>query len=446
MQVDPRGTDQRSTTLDVDEEAPLIAGMEEYEDDQRRMGGVSELDAAVSVAKAIVGAGSFALPWVFKNEGTAGGTISLVVSAVLSSVTMKSLARSKCAVEAKTGRRGLTYVDVARDTLGEAGAVLVFAFTLMASLLVCSSYIAFIGSTVAGMASQDGNIVQALLGPVQQDVVQLAALGVILPICLLRDFRFLTPVVKVGAAAVFAAMGVVLFDGLKTQGGLGETLAAVSAQPLWPASVADYFKSLGSIIYLFAVNFLVLPIERSMAQPGRFGNSVDRAIITTGTGNLLFAILGLSFFGDATQDVVTNNLGNGNVLTGVKSLLVIDLALSYPLVMAAGREILERAVVGSPRSETLSEGVFVGGKRAAVRTGLVAFTFALAHAKGFGLITNIAGGLAQGTLALVVPPWMAVKLGSEKMPVGERAACVALASLGVVVAVLTSYEAILASS
>ena len=35
------------------------------------------------------------------------------------------------------------------------------------------------------------------------------------------------------------------------------------------------------------------------------------------------------------QDVATNNLGNGNVLTGVKSLLVVDLALSYPLVMTA---------------------------------------------------------------------------------------------------------------
>jgi proton-coupled amino acid transporter len=296
------------------------------------------------------------------------------------------------------------------------------------------------------MASQDGNIVQALLGPVHQDAVQLVALGVLLPICLLRDFRFLTPVVKVGIAAVFAALGVVMLDGLATQGGLSETLAAVSAQPLWPASVSDYFKSLGSIIFLFSVNYLVLPIEQSMAQPSRFGSSVDLALIATGSINLLFAILGLSFFGDGTQDVVTNNLGPGNVLTIVKLLLVIDLALSYPLVMTAGREIMERAVVGSPQSDAMSDALFVGGTRAAVRAGLVALSFALAHAKGFGLITNIAGGLAQGVLALVVPPWMALKLGSEKMPFGERAACVALASVGVIVAASTTYEAILSSA
>jgi hypothetical protein len=133
-----------------------------------KMTGTTQLDAAFSIAKAIVGAGSFALPWVFKNEGVLGGTSSLLISALLSSVTIKSIAQSKVEVEARTGKRGLTYVDVARESVGEAGATLVFVFTLMASMLVCSSYIAFVGSTVAGMSAQDGNIVQTVLGPVSQ--------------------------------------------------------------------------------------------------------------------------------------------------------------------------------------------------------------------------------------------------------------------------------------
>ena len=39
--------------------------------------------------KAIVGAGSFALPWVLKNEGVAGGILTIVVAGLLSSYTMK---------------------------------------------------------------------------------------------------------------------------------------------------------------------------------------------------------------------------------------------------------------------------------------------------------------------------------------------------------------------
>ena len=45
--MDQRGADQRG--LEVDEEDPLIKGTEEYDDAQRRMGGVSEVEPSSSL-------------------------------------------------------------------------------------------------------------------------------------------------------------------------------------------------------------------------------------------------------------------------------------------------------------------------------------------------------------------------------------------------------------
>lgn len=84
--------------------------------------------AATNIAKAIVGAGSFALPFVFEEEGVLGATISLVLCGALASTTMKSLVRSRRAVGARS------YVDLAGSALGDNAAIAVFALTLCASL------------------------------------------------------------------------------------------------------------------------------------------------------------------------------------------------------------------------------------------------------------------------------------------------------------------------
>jgi len=48
-------------------------------------------------------------------------------------------------------------------------------------------------------------------------------------------------------------------------------------------------------------------------------------------------------------------------------------------------------------------------------------------------------------MALVVPPWMAIRLGGAEMPLRERAACAALGGAGLIIAALTTYEAIVAA-
>ena len=436
----------------------------------------SSTAASLNLAKAIVGAGSFSLPYVCKKQGVVGGLGTIVVCAVLASYTMQSLIESKDEVEKRTGLAPLSYVDTARLTLGQNAATLVFTLTAMASLLVCSSYLAFIGSTLATMAAQEGNIITNLVpSGTSKEVFEVAVAAVLLPICCLRDFRFLSFTSVLGIVAVVMACATVLFDGLSAQGSLDKSIQALQSLPLGPASVTSDFESFGTVVYLFCVNFLIFPIQQNMARGKEWPVSVQQAVTATAACNAVFAALGYSFFGDETQEIILNNLGPGELLSAVKLLLCVDLLCSYPLVLVSGRDIVEKLILGdgtqalTQNRDSATEGednhdevcateaggrqgslgnmfassqLLASGPQVAIRTGLVAGTCLLAQAKGFGIITNVAGGFAQGTLAFILPGALALSLKSETLTRPETAAVKALIAFGFFSASVTTYLAL----
>jgi hypothetical protein len=261
-----------------------------------------------------------------------------------------------------------------------------------------------------------------------------------------------------GVVSVTAASGTVIYDGLQTQGSLEASIRALSALPLWPQSVTSYFQSFGSVVYLFCVNFLIFPIEANMAARTQWPQAVERAVLATAAGNILFAALAFSFYGDQTQEIVLNNLGPGQVLSAVKVLLCLDLFASYPLVLAAATDIVERALLPTIGDEDASShadadradggsgrgrgGILVGPEQAFIRSALVGTTMAVAQAKGFSTITNVAGGLAQGTLAFILPGALVLQLKGATMPRSQTAAIKMLIGFGFVSAFITTYLAL----
>jgi len=197
------------------------------------------------------------------------------------------------------------------------------------------------------MSTQEGNVLQELFPEVSKQAFQEAAAAVLLPITLLRDFGFLSFTSLLGVIAVSAACLTVIVDGLMHQGAEDSTIQSLLALPLWPGSVAAYFQSWGSVVFLFCVNFLIFPIEANLEKKGEWPVVVQRAVTATALGNMIFAALGYSFFGDQTQEIVTNNLGPGDILSAVRILLCIDLLFTYPLIFAAGRDVVENAIIGA---------------------------------------------------------------------------------------------------
>ena len=74
--------------------------------------------AFFTICKAIVGAGSFSLPWCMMNMGVYAGFGTIVVVAILSGYTMLMLLRVRKAVARQTLRNKLTYVDLGRFCFG----------------------------------------------------------------------------------------------------------------------------------------------------------------------------------------------------------------------------------------------------------------------------------------------------------------------------------------
>ena len=92
---------------------------------------------------------------------------------------------------------------------------------------------------------------------------------------------------------------------------------------------------------------------------------------------------------------------------------------------------------------TTGNSLFVGYEQASIRVALVASTLVLAQTKGFGTITNIAGGLAQGTLAFIVPGALILKLQEAEIKGTLKEGLIkALISFGFFSAGITTYLAL----
>ena len=217
----------------------------------------SKTSAALNLGKCICGAGSFALPHVFLTEGVAGGTLAMTACALLASSTMQSINDSRQLVSRIDGADApSSYVELAERSLGPGASKLVFALTMAASLGVCSTYIVFIGQTLASLSSDavSGNIIHTVAPDVPQVSWEMATALAVLPLSLVRNYGVFKITSALGVTAVLGGIATTLAYGLLVDpgGGLVDSLSSISEMKMWPDSLQDAFGgSFGTIAYLF---------------------------------------------------------------------------------------------------------------------------------------------------------------------------------------------------
>jgi proton-coupled amino acid transporter len=403
----------------------------------------SQFSAATNLAKCICGAGSFALPHVFLEEGVLGGTVAITACGALAAYTMQSLAKSKQRASDSEGSPIVSYVELAENTLGRSAANVVFALTLSASIGVCSTYLVFIGQTLESLSNDASslNYVRQFFPDVSLFTWEAGTALVLLPLSLLRSYGIFAFTSALGVAAVLGGILVTLASGILVEpgGGLQQTFSQIGELRMWPESLAAAFGgSFGTIAYLFCVNFLTFPIMNSMKNPKKdYGGAVSAAVAGVWLVNVVFAILCLGFYGDQTQDLVLGNLNNGPYLSALKILLCVDLLFTFPIVFSSGRQILENAIIGADAAELDSS---APARTAIVATAITACLL-LAQIGGFGAVANLVGGVAQGTLAFIMPPTIAVALArrnGEELVGGETGQLL-LGAFGVTVVCSVTY-------
>jgi len=154
-------------------------------------------------------------------------------------------------------------------------------------------------------------------------------------------------------------------------------------------------------------------LSRDFEEPQRFKGVVYSSYCFITFLNWLFALLCVMLFGDdpgGMQNPITANLNKGVVAQAIRVLLCFDLLFTIPMVLAVGREVIERSLVDhfTQRYGDSWEGLL----RNATRTALVLLITALAFGavkssnvnEAFGNVINLMGGFTNVTMGLIIPP------------------------------------------
>lgn len=356
--------------------------------------GMSDFQAGVSLAKAIMGAGTFAMPWAFSQMGYVVGPLVLMMIMYLSVYSLGLLV---------TCARGRTsYVDVARGIFGVRGAFLAYSASISASIGVCGSYLVFMASTL-----------HTLLPHISQNSYLLLLAPPAILLSSVRNVQRFAFTSLLGDISVVLGMVVVVIYGIsyhkRSEDDEDRGLVA-----------AGSFKSMplgfGSIGYLFLVHFLSLPIESAMTRPERFPAVALVTFSFCGLLSVAFGLIGYLTFGNKTQQIVLLNVEGSFFITAVKLLLCCDLLFTYPVVMRPSIVIVGQSLMSSVEgfksgrgncqelgSMTYNEHLLV-----CVLLGIAASAGAV-FVPAFGLLSGLVGGVSQTFLAFVLPPLMLVK-------------------------------------
>ena len=375
--------------------------------------GISEWETAASLAKAIMGAGSFALPWAFSNMGYVAGPIFMTLLMVLSVYSLNILvqcSRAGVPSQQQQQQQNHSYVEVARASFGMTGAWLAYIASVSASIGVCGSYLVFI------VANLQSLLLENSAATLSQGSILLFVLPLAVVLSSVRDMKRFAFASLLGDVSVVLGMAVVLVYGLFYHKMSKENCVAVGSLDTMPLAF-------GAIGYLFLIHFLVLPIESSMKNPERFSAVATKTFAACAVLSGSFGVIGYLLFGAETNQIVLLNVQGSFFVSAVKLLLCVDLLLTYPVVMRPSIVIVEQSllpnILPSP-SKAKSSLPAVGWNThlaVCVFLGLVAGGSSL-YVPAFGLLSGLVGGVSQTFLAFVFPPLM---LSQKQNPKGVLA-------------------------
>ena len=418
----------------IDDDA-ASSSMHHLEDKLPPNGGkITSLQASASVAKAIMGAGSFSLPWAFAQTGYVAGPILMVALMALSVSSLRTLvACRRLARQSGNGgkRPSASYVDVARAAFGDTGAKIVYCASVSASVGVCGSYLVFIAASLLSLLpAQYANIGQTQL------------ILMVLPIAVLlssvRDSNKFAFTALLGDVSVLLGMGVVVVYGLLYRDedrSLGEGCVAFG-------TIDGCALAFGAVGFLFFIHFLVLPIEGSMARPEDFDQMVSLTFLACAAVSVVFGVLGYLFFGEGTEQIVILNIRGSFFVSCVKLLLCVDLLFTYPVVMRPSIEIVEQSLVVQLNLSDKNK----------ARLGVCSVLGGIAAGAGmfipaFALLSGLVGGVCQTFLAFAMPPVMLRALkqcttnkGAKEMSALDDAKVVGTVLFGVVMILWTVHS------
>jgi proton-coupled amino acid transporter len=340
---------------DGDDDAPSNSRRARQNNNKNNKNKLSNTDACISLGKAIMGAGSFVLPWSFSQMGYIGGPIFLSVLCLMSVHSIQLL--SSCALHIEPNNNNnnnnnrstaaQSYVDIARCTFGNSGSKSTFVASIASSIGVCGSYLIFIASNLQ-------SLIQTTTATTSSSTATL--IWLLLPVVILlssvRDMKHFSFASLLGDISVMLGMLVVLVYGYTSMHNMKENNTATNTDDyrhhislVALGSISNMAIAFGSIGYLFLVHFLVIPIQSNMIYPHQFSTKVVPITFTVcAMSSTIFGLMGYIMFQEPQQIVLLNITKGSFFIASVKLLLCVDLIFTYPVVMRPSIIIIEEFI------------------------------------------------------------------------------------------------------
>jgi len=384
---------------------------------------IGEWQATLALFKCIVGPGILFLPAGVKNAGLlAAISISAIGGAAATWCMLLVLDTARCL--RRQGKVVNSFGDVADFAFGPFGRFAVDAAIAISQLGVCTAYCVFVAENLQAIifevsggiprsAGEDINASQQLckLPEIFADerlvyYIIAAVMPTIAPFTWIRQIRYLACTNAVATTLVVLSL-VYMFWSFAAQLAERNFIPAASVKMFETRGALVYF---GTAMYAFEGICVLLPLERSMADPDKF----DRVVCWTMSGTCLLQVVFASsaylVYGAATASIVTISLGSGGVLGGMVAVEIVQLAwvlevlLTLPLQLFPAVQILEPLFF--PRGTYRRRRSGRKWRKNIVRCGLLLFCMLVATG-GYSSVDNLIaliGAVGMVPLAVVFPP------------------------------------------
>ena len=205
--------------------------------------------------------------------------------------------------------------------------------------------------------------------------------------------------------------------------------------------------SLGIVIFSYTSQIFLPSLEGNLINKSRFHCMLYSTHIAAAIFKVGFSYIGFLTFGNATQEVVTNNLPNQTMKVIVNLFLVVKALLSYPLPYFATAELLEHTFFrGPPITKAPS---CYGGEEGTgplkiwalvLRIALVVLTVILAiFIPHFNILMGLIGSITGNMLSLVWPCYFHLKIRKGRIPTHRYIANIVIIVVGMICSVLGIY-------
>jgi len=316
----------------------------DFEGGGGKHGKIDEWQAGWNVTNAIQGMSLVSLPYAVLHGGYFG-LFSLVMVAYICCHTGKVLVDCLYERDEKSGkivRVRESYVEIAQVCFGpKYGGKIINAAQVIELLMTCILYVVLCGDLMIGTFPD---------GIIDMRSWMMLCTITLIPCALLKNLQSVSTL-SLWCTMIHFVINAIIFAYCFLQ--IGDWYWDKVEFRLDPST---FPVCLGIVVFSYTSQIFLPSLEGNMKEPAKFDDMLDWSHIAAAVCKFVFAYVGFLTFGDATQEVITNNLPTRGFKALVNLTLVIKALLSYPLPYYAAAHLLEISFFKRRPTEAHPEG------------------------------------------------------------------------------------------